>query len=141
MYIHKSVYEILPYLYIAIGIAIYTGVTLFSEVTIFAFFDSSLIYLSTALLYAAGSLVWVARSAYRRKNSKNHIENRKGLIRFPEPVYEYLPFVYLALGLVLVSQVPGFYGVIPGAILCLAGVLVWMIRAIYRSHEESSVGA
>ncbi len=129
MYIPKSLYEALPYFYIGCSIAI------------FILADSPVIYLSTALLYAAGSLIWVTRSAYRRNNSKHQIENRRGRFRFPELVYEYLPFIYLAIGIVAVVQIPGLYGAIPGGILCLAGVLVWLIRAIYRTHSSPMAGA
>ncbi len=125
MYISKSLYEVLPYFYIG------------SSVAIFLLTDSPVIYLSTALLYTAGALIWVTRSAYRRKNSKHRVENRKDRYRFPEQVYEYLPFIYLALGVIAVAQIPAYYGVIPGAILCLAGGLVWLIRAIYRTHASS----
>lgn len=122
MYIPKSLYEALPYLYIAISVAL------------FMLLDSPLIYVSAAFLYAAGALVWVTRSSYRRKNSRHQVENRKNRLQFPERVYEYLPFIYMALGVVTLTHIPGLYGAIPGSVLCLAGVLVWMIRAIYRSH-------
>jgi hypothetical protein len=135
--IHKLIYESLPYCYVAAGIAIYVIGFAFPGVSVDAFFKSPLSYLLAALLYAAGARVWVARSAYRRKNSRLRVENRKGLFQFPEGLYEYLPFIYLALGLMFISQVPGVYGGITGSVLCLAGVLVWMIRAIYRSHEPA----
>ncbi|MFT6915292.1 MAG: hypothetical protein ACJAWL_001597 [Motiliproteus sp.] len=135
MYIHKFVYESLPYCYIAAGIVIYVIGAAFPSAFLMAFIKSPLIYLPSALLYAAGAWVWVARSAYRRKSSKLRVENRKGLFQFPEGLYEYLPFIYLALGVIFISQVSGVYGGIAGSVLCLTGVLVWMIRAIYRSHD------
>ncbi len=141
MYIHKSVYEILPYFYMAVGVAIYVAGSLFPSVAFFELLDNPLVYSSDALLYAAGAFVWVARSAYRRKNSKHQVTNRKGLLQFPERIYEYLPFIYIAMGLVLVSQVAGLYGSIPGFVLCLAGVLVLMIRAIYRNYDVPSTGS
>lgn len=127
MYLPKSLYEALPYLYIASGVAIFMAI------------GGPWVYLSASLLYAAGALVWVTRSAYRRKNSRHRIRNRKGRVRFPEQLYEYLPFIYLGLGLV-VLQLGGSYGIVPGIALCLAGGLVWMIRAIYRSQSGAAPG-
>ncbi|RDE22687.1 hypothetical protein DV711_08895 [Motiliproteus coralliicola] len=115
-------YEALPYLYIAIGVAL------------FMLLGSPLVSVSAACLYAAGAIVWVTRSSYRRKNSRHQVENRKNRWLFPEQIYEYLPFIYMAVGIATLSHIPGIYGAIPGAVLCLAGALVWIIRAIYRSH-------
>ncbi|WP_421865683.1 hypothetical protein [Motiliproteus sp.] len=126
MYIPKSLYEALPYLYIAIGVAL------------FMLLDSPFIYVSAACLYGAGALVWVTRSSYRRKNSRHQVENRKNRLLFPERLYEYLPFIYMAVGVVILTHIPGLYGAIPGAVLCLAGALVWMIRAIYRNHPVAA---
>ena len=124
MYIPKSLYEALPYLYIAIGLLVYRLI------------DSPLVYLCAALLYTAGALIWITRSAFRRKNSRHLVENRKHRIRFPDRLYEFLPFIYIALGWLVITHIPTIYGLIPGAMLCLAGGLVWIIRAIYRSHSE-----
>ncbi|MEH6649297.1 MAG: hypothetical protein V7707_04635 [Motiliproteus sp.] len=129
MYIHKSVYEALPYFYIT------------ASIVIFFVLDNPLIYFSAAALYCAGALVWVTRSAYRRKNSRFCIENRKGRLRFPERLYEFLPFIYLAIGVVIIVTIPGVFGLAPGGLFCLAGVLVWIIRAIYRSHPAPIASA
>ena len=122
MVIHKPVYEVLPYAYIVIGILVVMAL------------DSPLTYLSGALFYAAGAAVWVMRSAYRRKNSNKEVTNRRGRVLFPEKVYEYLPFFYIAAGVILVVTFNTWLAYLPGGILCMAGVLVWMIRAIYRSQ-------
>lgn len=126
---HKSLYEALPYLYIAISIII------------FMLLGGPLIYFSAAALYCAGALVWVTRSAYRRKNSRHCIENRKERLRFPERLYEFLPFIYLAIGVVILVAIPGWLGLVPGGLFCLAGILVWLIRAIYRSQGSPLASA
>ncbi|MCW8884297.1 MAG: hypothetical protein OQK12_03455 [Motiliproteus sp.] len=122
MVIQKPVYEVLPYVYIVIGILVVIAL------------DSPLTYLSGALFYTAGSAVWVMRSAYRRKNSRKEVSNRQGRVLFPEKVYEYLPFFYIAVGIMLVVTFDTWLAYLPGGILCMAGMLVWMIRAIYRSQ-------
>ncbi len=122
MVIRKPVYEALPYVYILIGVAVIMVL------------QSPLTFLSGALFYAAGSAVWVMRSDYRRKNSDKKVSNRKGRVLFPEKVYEYLPFLYIGLGVLLMVSFNTYLAYIPGGILCMAGMLVWIIRAIYRSQ-------
>ncbi len=129
MYIYKSLYEVLPYLYIV------------SSIVLFTMERSPWLYLSIASLYAAGALVWVTRSSYRRRNSKFQVRNRKDRFRFPEGLYEYLPFIYLGLGLLSVMHISGLTALISGGLLCLAGILVWIIRAIYRSQSGPHIQA
>lgn len=118
----KRFYEALPYIYIL------------SALAVMAFTDGGLVYLFAAILYACGAAVWVMRSAYRRKTSPAMVHNRKGFVLFPAYIYEYLPFIYLAAGVLVLLNVSPPWNWVPGAMLCLAGVLVWAIRAIYRSH-------
>ncbi|OMH38111.1 hypothetical protein [Motiliproteus sp. MSK22-1] len=122
MVIRKPVYEVLPYTYIAIGIVVVMAM------------DSPLTYVSGILFYVAGAVVWVMRSAYRRKNSRKHIANRRNSVRFPEAVYEFLPFIYIGLAVLLVVSFSTPLAYIPGVVLAMAGMLVWIIRAIYRSQ-------
>ena len=122
MVIRKPIYEVLPYTYIALGVLVVVVL------------DSPLTYASGVLFYIAGAVVWVMRSGYRRKNKKQRIANRQGSIVFPELVYEYLPFVYIGMAVTLVVLFSTPLAYIPGGILAMAGLLVWMIRAIYRSQ-------
>ncbi len=122
MVVQKPVYEALPYAYIAIGVLVVLVL------------DSPLTYFSGMLFYVAGAVVWVMRSAYRRKNSKQQIANRRGRFVFPELVYEYLPFIYIGLGVLLLVFFNVPLAFIPAGIFCMAGALVWIIRAIYRSQ-------
>ncbi|MEH6627312.1 MAG: hypothetical protein V7739_12780 [Motiliproteus sp.] len=129
MVIQKPVYESLPYVYIVIGVAVVIAL------------ESPLTFLSGALFYAAGSAVWVMRSGYRRKNTDKQVSNRRGRVLFPEKVYEFLPFIYIGAGILLVVMFDTYLAYIPGGILCMAGMLVWMIRAIYRSQLDYGAGA
>lgn len=129
MVIRKPVYEVLPYAYMLVG------------VLLVLLLDNPLIYISGALLYIAGAAVWVMRSAYRRKNSHTRIANRKGRVVFPQWLYEALPFVYLALGVLCFIIFESVLGLVPGVALVIAGALVWLIRAIYRSQSPTELGA
>lgn len=120
----KRFYEALPYLYIVMALAV------------MAFTEGGWVYLFAALLYACGACIWVMRSAYRRKTSPVLVRNRRGFMLFPALVYEYLPFIYLGAGVVILQTVVPPWNLVPGTMLCLAGVLVWIIRAIYRSHSH-----
>ncbi len=122
MVIRKPVYEMLPYAYLLIG------------VLVIMLLESPLALISGVLFYAAGAAVWVMRSTYRRRNSEQKITNRRGRFIFPRWIYEYLPFVYIGFGVLLFALFSSALAYVPAAILCIAGSLVWMIRAIYRSQ-------
>ena len=127
MVLPKRIYESLPYLYIL------------SALGVVALTEGGLVYLFAALLYAGGAMVWVMRSAYRRKTSPVVVRNRRGFVLFPALLYEYLPFLYLAAGVLVLSLVAAPWNLVPGGMLCLAGLLVWMIRAIYRNQSHYDV--
>lgn len=92
--------------------------------------DSIVALFSGLLLYAAGAMVWVIRSNYRRRD-KNKKRQRGAL---PEGAYEFMPFVYIGLGVLLLalSSNPLFY---PSAVLFIAaGTQAWLMRAVHRSR-------
>ena len=55
---------------------------------------------------------------------------------FPELLYEYLPFLYIAIGVLAIVLFEPMIGDIAGMVFILAGSLVWLIRAIYRSQSS-----
>lgn len=92
MRLPSTVYENLPYMYFLIcGALLIYG-------------DSSVVVISAALFYGAGSMVLVWRSANRRLD-KQHKPPLKKLL--PEMLYEYLPFIYgaIAVFLFLVAKI------------------------------------
>lgn len=125
MHLPKGLYEALPYVYLLLGALLVVSL------------DSPFLYASGALLYMAGAAVWVIRSSHRRKNNRKEIQNRNGSIVFPEKVYEFLPFIYMGMGLMLVATFSHPISYISAFVLGFAGALVWMIRAIYRSQEAA----
>lgn len=124
LHLPKSLYELLPYAYLLLGAMLIIGL------------NSPVAYASGALLYMAGAAVWVVRSSHRRKNSNNKIQNRRGLVVFPEKLYEFLPFAYMGLGIVLATVFSHPIAYLSAFVLGFAGALVWLIRAIYRTQSS-----
>lgn len=127
MHLPKALYEALPYLYLVVGALLVVGL------------DSPFVFASGVLFYIAGAGVWVIRSSHRRKNNSRDIENRRGRIVFPEKLYEYLPFLYMGVGILLASLVDHPIAYLSAFVLGFAGALVWLIRAIYRSQAQQEV--
>ncbi len=125
MRIKKPIYEALPYLYIFLGVMIALQL------------DYALTYVSAALFYTAGAAVWVMRSAWRRKEKAPEIKNRAELWHFPTMVYEYLPFIYMAFGVVLVEGLDSPLRLVPGFLFFCTGMVVWAMRMITRHSDVS----
>lgn len=112
-------YEQLPGLYLLLS----AGLVLFVH--------SPLIWLAAALLFGAGAFIWMMRSNYRRTD----------LVIFPakrwfqpEWCYEALPFVWLALALLLL-RLPGstaLLALLPG----LWGCRCLWARRHHRHHAQ-----
>ena len=87
LFLPKVVYENLPYAYF-----ILSGYLLTFEMTWPVLFSAS-------LFYSAGCITLVSRSANRRldKQKKLGIKNK-----IPELLYEYLPYIYSALGIITI---------------------------------------
>jgi hypothetical protein len=83
LFVPKVIYENLPYAYFIIS-----GYLLTYEVT-------WPVMISAGLFYSAGCITLVSRSANRRidKQKKLGIRNK-----IPELLYEYLPYIYSAVG-------------------------------------------
>lgn len=113
----KQLYEILPYLYMVIGVLV-----LFALGNFLALF-------SGLLFFMAGSLIWILRSDHRRASRKHHGP-------LPHWPYELLPFLYTATGGVLCYYANTIY-LYPSAILLLtAGLQIWYLRGVQRRHQK-----
>ncbi|MDO6447602.1 hypothetical protein Q4493_17660 [Colwellia sp. 1_MG-2023] len=106
MVLPKTVYENLPYLYfLASGGLLALG-------------DGWALIFSAGIFYAVACIVLVSRSAHRRLD-KHKTHSIKYL--FPELVYEYLPYTYVAIGIfVLMSTVNPLYQFAAFTLLVLA---------------------
>lgn len=95
------------------------------------FAHSPLLLFAAALLFVTGALIWMMRSNYRRTD----------LIIFPtkrwfqpEWHYEALPFMWLALGLLLL-RLPGNTALL-ALLPCLWGCRCLWARRHHRHHSE-----
>lgn len=52
-----------------------------------------------------------------------------------KPVYESLPYVYLAVGYGLITYQPSFFASISGCLFFIAGALVWSLRSHFRRSD------
>ncbi|SNY54589.1 hypothetical protein SAMN06297280_2686 [Arsukibacterium tuosuense] len=54
----------------------------------------------------------------------------------PTTIYEPLPYSYMVAGLVGMMVLPSALGVASGALLFLAGALVWIVRSEHRREDD-----
>lgn len=123
MYLPKALYEPLPYFYFALSLFI-----LFQE-SHWAF------SLSALLFYFAGSVVLVKRSEHRRKDKQRITLDH---YKLPETLYEFLPFIYIAMGVVLVISFPAPMPQLVSAILFIIAIRNLVCRHMNRTKESDS---
>ena len=93
MYYPKFIYENLPYAYFLVC------------AYLLAFYDSWPVFVSVGLLYCAGCITLVTRSEYRRVDRrKSDDDNFIKKNKLPEWIYEYLPYGYFAVAMVIVLK-------------------------------------
>ena len=111
------IYEQLPLLYLLLSAVLWS------------FAHSPLLWLAATLLFAVGALIWMMRSNYRRTDLV--IYPAKRWLQ-PEWYYEALPFLWLALGLVLLRQpdTTALLALLP----CLWGGRCLWTRRRHRHH-------
>ena len=93
MFYPKLIYENLPYIYFLIC------------AYLLAFYSTWAVFLSAGLFYCAGCITLVTRSGYRRLDRRKEIENNpsnKG--NLPEWLYEYLPYSYFTVAMIIVLK-------------------------------------
>lgn len=111
------IYEQLPLLYLLLSAVLWF------------FAHSPLLWLAAILLFVVGALLWMMRSNYRRTDLV--IYPAKRWLQ-PEWYYEALPFLWLALGLVLLRQpdTTALLALLP----CLWGGRCLWTRRRHRHH-------
>lgn len=90
MFFPKIIYENLPYLYFIVC------------AYLLAFFDTWAVFASAALFYCAGCITLVTRSGYRRVDRFKDNKHIKQTL--PLYIYEYLPYCYFAIAMVLLLK-------------------------------------
>lgn len=83
------IYESLPYFYFIVS-----GFLVFR-------YDNNLMLMSAAVIYIVGAMTLVERSNYRRQDRRRKISGNWFL---PELVYEYIPYVYIGVGILLTKE-------------------------------------
>ncbi|MDM5093309.1 hypothetical protein [Aeromonas rivipollensis] len=113
------IYEQLPLLYLLLSAVLWS------------FAHSPLLWLAATLLFAVGALIWMMRSNYRRTDLV--IYPAKRWLQ-PEWYYEALPFLWLALGLVLLRlpDTTALLALLP----CLWGGRCLWARRRHRHHAR-----
>jgi hemerythrin-like metal-binding protein len=56
--------------------------------------------------------------------------------RLPDQIYESLPYVYMAVGIVVIFSLGSWLGMVSGLMLMLAGIIIWRTRRIYRAARR-----
>lgn len=87
MFYPKFIYENLPFLYFLIC------------AYLLLYHDTGIVYASVGLFYCAGCITLVIRSANRRVDRFKGNSNKQAL---PLIVYEYLPYAYFAIAIILI---------------------------------------
>lgn len=90
MFFPKVIYENLPYLYFLVC------------AYLLAFYHSWVVFVSAGLFYCAGCITLVTRSGYRRVDRFKENKNNKQTL--PLIIYEYLPYGYFAIAMILVLK-------------------------------------
>jgi hypothetical protein len=118
----KFIYESLPYINLAIGVA---------EI---CFFHSFWTALSGAMFFGAGAVMWVLRSDNRRKDKRTKIRYQYNRGR---ELYEIKPFFYIVFGLLVTNwlNTPTLH--LAGAAVALFGLYLLLKRGIYRRFTVS----
>lgn len=123
----KSIYESLPYCYMAIGM------------TVIGHFQSFLTSLGGVCFFAAGAVMWVLRSDYRRKDSLFKRKDEQDKWR---EWYELKPFIYMITGVLCSTwaEVGADWALlldICGVVMAMLGFYWLMKRVIYRRFTSS----
>lgn len=116
MELPKVVYENLPYGYFVISGALFT------------LGDSWPLIFSGGIFYLAACIVLVKRSAYRRLDKLRKQPKRVWL---PELLYEYLPFAYGAIGILILMSSPSDMWQ-----FCAFVLLIWALRNLVCRHNN-----
>jgi hypothetical protein len=116
LFLPKVVYENLPYVYF-----IFSGFLLTFEMTWPILFSAN-------LFYSAGCITLVSRSANRRLDRQKNLGIKH---KIPELLYEYLPYIYSAIGIftIMITKNALFQ-------FCAFTLLVLAVRNLLCRHKN-----
>lgn len=116
-------YEPLPLIYLCGG------------ATLMVTGESGLLLMSASLFYWAGALIWVIRSKNRRTDisSSRYNLSHKFFI-FPESLYEFRPYFYSFVGILLLRNTDQTVWLVTGSLLILWAIYCLYRRSVNRRH-------
>ncbi|WNC67283.1 hypothetical protein RI845_12215 [Thalassotalea nanhaiensis] len=126
MRLSKPLYEKLPFIYFI------------AALYLFFTYDMTATIVSAALLYVVSALVWVKRSDYRRQTRISKTVNG---IRLPQVVYEYYPFVFLAISLIILKYFPQPIALAAALLMSLVALKNIILRRQSRRANPLKFGA
>ncbi len=123
--ISKSIYEILPSVYLMLG----SGSVIWNS--------NALGLFGGALLFILGAVIWVMRSNYRRTD-EHKLPSKS--FTLPETFYEFVPFLFIAIGLSLLSQFSQLPVYIVAAFCLFRGTQLLYFRYRHRNFAWDNNG-
>ncbi|QBY05561.1 hypothetical protein E2K93_14790 [Thalassotalea sp. HSM 43] len=126
MRLSKPIYEKLPLIYFGASVALFFR------------FDDIIAHISALLLYVASAMVSVMRSDYRRQT---RISKTVPGLRLPQFVYEYYPWAFIAVSIVLVKYKADAIGIGIALPLALFALKIMYVRRQSRRINLMRYGA
>lgn len=127
MKLPTPLYESLPYFYIGV-----------CAILLLSFNSESPALLSVLALYIFGSIIWIKRSNYRRRDRREQrlflAQISRGRLNgyMPQWLYEEQPFIYLGGGIACIILLENPLALMSGSLLLLASIIVLSARVKNR---------
>lgn len=122
MLLPKFIYEKLPYIYLSFSVYLITRGT-----------EVPLVF-SSLLFYAAACVVFVTRSYHRRNDRQTNLD---GTHFYPAVVYEYLPYVNSAVGIIILFNFSNLLLLFTANVLILVSMRNLLCRRSNRKRVTS----
>ncbi len=101
--------------------------------------ESGLLLISAFLFYWAGAIIWVIRSKSRRTDTHYYRYNLSHkFFVFPEPLYEFRPYFYSFIGILLFRNTGQTVWLVTGSLLILWAIFCLYRRSVNRRHLNKS---
>ena len=121
IHLNQELYEFYPFLYFIFGTAFYLLINGHEVLRI----------ISLAACFGAGFIALLVRSRHRCLERTARVKTDKRLW-FPRPVYEAIPVIYIAAGILLLASTRHVIAYISGLALVTAGCYFLFSRIMHR---------
>ena len=119
MYLSRPIYELLPYIYLAVALLLIASAP-----------PIMMGHISADLLLFCGAYIWMMRSDARRTDVD---EDRKGSSF--KLAYELKPFICLGIAAELIGFERNLFTLTTASALCLYALSLLVVRIRYRRHR------